>query len=204
MADDLFAILELPRSSDAQTIDAAYWATARRLSAEQAFDPAAASTLERLNDAYHSFARAAVSPLRRASQANAKRWRRPAIAAVSLVVVGAAVAAALALQSRAVDLAVASRERAANVTADLRDRINTDDSKSQPQFMRIANTGGEGAFLRVWPSYAAQASAGLADGSTLVATGNEVVAGGEKWQHVVDAQGREGWIAQRWLAPIGK
>jgi hypothetical protein len=71
---------------------------------------------------------------------------------------------------------------------------------AQPQSLRIANTGGEGAYirrttnlddrLRPWP-----------DNTQLRVIGADASVNGTQWKHVQDPAGNEGWIPAEYTRP---
>jgi hypothetical protein len=196
-----FALLQIAPSSDERAIDAAYWRRARELAAAQSSDPAAAGELERLNLAYQGLLGGA---LRHESKHPRGLPVRRILAAVSLIVIAASAAvAALSFRSSVVDLGSDSTSRAARLTGGAADWVRSFNGPQTPsaQFVVVANTSGQGAFIRIWPSYDAQGIVALPDGTGLVATDAEVLVGGETWVRVLDAHGRDGWISRRWLAP---
>src|SRR5207248_8578717 len=65
--------------------------------------------------------------------------------------------------------------------------------------VKVANTGGVGAILRADPPKGRQV-AGLRDGTVLVVLEHQNVDGSE-WLHVQTADGQEGWVFSRLVAP---
>jgi hypothetical protein len=199
-----FALLQIAPTSDEHAIDAAYWRRARELAAAQSSDPAAVSELEQLNEAYHGLLGGGLRHQSR--EPRGLPVRRIFTAASLIVIVMSGAVAALSYRSEIADLGSASASRASQVTADAADWLRSFNAPQTPtaHFVVVANTGGQGAFIRIWPSYQAQGIVALPDGTGLVATGEEVKVGGESWAHVRDAQGRDGWISRRWLSPAGQ
>jgi hypothetical protein len=70
---------------------------------------------------------------------------------------------------------------------------------SSVERVKVANTGGAGAILRADPPKGRQV-AGLRDGTTLQVLEHQQVDGSE-WLHVRTADGVEGWVFSRLVAP---
>jgi hypothetical protein len=67
--------------------------------------------------------------------------------------------------------------------------------------LRIANTGGQGARLRMAPSTAADSLAVLPDGEVVQAVGPASVGAEQSWRQVRASDGTVGWVAADLLAP---
>lgn len=204
VSTEQFAILQIAPTSDERAIDAAYWRRARELAAAQSGDPAAASELEQLNEAYHGLL--GEGPRPQSQQPRGLQVRRIFTAASLMVIVLSGAVAALSFRSAIADLGSDSTSRAARLTDDAANWLRSFNAPQTPtaHFVVVANTGEEGAFIRIWPSYDARGIVAVPDGTGLVATGEEVQAGTENWAHVRDARGRDGWISRRWLSPAGQ
>ncbi|MCC7367177.1 MAG: SH3 domain-containing protein [Chloroflexi bacterium] len=72
---------------------------------------------------------------------------------------------------------------------------------SVAQALRVANTDGAGARLRLAPSVASDALTVLPDGSMVEALGPEQGSGEQRWRRVRAEDGVEGWIAAELLEP---
>lgn len=71
-----------------------------------------------------------------------------------------------------------------------------------PVFVRIANTGGDGVFLRRTPRSSDKLVAWM-DGTVLQIVGEDREAEGTVWRHVKDPKGNIGWVPSQYLtAPI--
>jgi len=69
------------------------------------------------------------------------------------------------------------------------------------EYVRVANTGGQGIVLRREPSTTAPRVAARAENAVLRVTGPDVVVDGRTWRQVEDAQGNRGWTPAEFLAP---
>jgi hypothetical protein len=67
------------------------------------------------------------------------------------------------------------------------------------EFVRIANTGGTGAFVREEPRAAARGIVAHGDRTVLKITGPDVVAEGRTWRNVENQQGVRGWTPAEFL-----
>jgi hypothetical protein len=65
-----------------------------------------------------------------------------------------------------------------------------------PQFLSVANTAGQGLFLRPEPNTAGEPLKLLAEGTQLEALGEEVQGADYVWLKVRDPEGAEGWVAR--------
>jgi hypothetical protein len=70
-----------------------------------------------------------------------------------------------------------------------------------PQFVRVANTGGQGVILRREPTTAAPRVAVRAENTVLKVSGPEELVEGRTWRPVEDAQGNQGWTPAEFLLP---
>lgn len=68
------------------------------------------------------------------------------------------------------------------------------------EFVRIANTGGTGAFVRREPRSDAQGVVAYRDGTLLRVVGPNVTTDGRVWREVQDARGNRGWTPREFLA----
>jgi Bacterial SH3 domain len=66
--------------------------------------------------------------------------------------------------------------------------------------VKVANTGGAGAILRADPPKGRQVAA-LRDGMVLQVTEHQQLPDGSEWLHVKTAEGAEGWVFSRLVAP---
>ena len=66
--------------------------------------------------------------------------------------------------------------------------------------VKIANTGGAGAILRADPPRGRQVAA-LRDGTDLQVLEHQQLPDGSEWLHVKTAEGAEGWVFSRLVAP---
>ncbi len=66
--------------------------------------------------------------------------------------------------------------------------------------VKVANTGGAGAILRADPPRGRQVAA-LRDGNVLLVVEHQQMPDGSEWLHVKTAEGVEGWIFSRLVAP---
>jgi hypothetical protein len=69
-----------------------------------------------------------------------------------------------------------------------------------PSPLRIAHTGGIGAYLRASPRMADRLRA-WPDGTPMLPTGQEMDAEGRRWREVRDPAGTVGWMPATYLAP---
>ena len=74
----------------------------------------------------------------------------------------------------------------------------------QEEFVRIANTGGAGAFLRREPGPSARGVVAHRDGTVLRVVGPTTSVDGRVWQEVEDSQGNRGWTPREFLAPTDR
>ncbi len=70
----------------------------------------------------------------------------------------------------------------------------------QPRLLVVANTGGEGVFLRRTPSASDKVRA-WPEKTAMVLVGEDTVVDGRRWQNVRDPSGNLGWIPAEYLAP---
>lgn len=75
-------------------------------------------------------------------------------------------------------------------------------SDASPTAMVIANTDGQGAWVRSSPTMADRLIA-WPEGTTLTVIGEPLEAEGEVWRRVVDPRGNQGFLPAKWLAPAG-
>ena len=68
-------------------------------------------------------------------------------------------------------------------------------------WVAVANTGGEGAYLRATPRLAAPLHA-WAEGTTLEVVGDDADGDGYRWKRVRDPNGQPGWIAAEFVIPV--
>ncbi|MEX2246853.1 MAG: hypothetical protein WEC75_09205 [Dehalococcoidia bacterium] len=198
-----FDVLGIAPDSDGTVIEAAYWRRAKELAGARMYDPGAAAEIERLNEAYRFLMSPAGMPrYRRPATTRQRRWfKRTARAGLFVSVALAAATAGLSFRTEIVDLSDQSRARAEDLAKDAQDWIDSLDSTPIPaQFYTVANTGGQGAWVRVAPGYDAAGVVVLPDGAGVAGLGEEQVVAYETWVRVRDGQGREGWISNRWLA----
>ena len=74
-------------------------------------------------------------------------------------------------------------------------------TEQEIEYVRIANTGGSGAFIR---REAASNSPGIVayrDGIVLKVVGPDVTTSGRAWRQVEDRQGNRGWTPREYLEP---
>jgi len=74
-------------------------------------------------------------------------------------------------------------------------------SPEADEFVRIANTGGSGAFLRREPRPAAAGVVAHRDGTILRVVGPNATVDGRVWREVEDAQGNRGWTPREFVVP---
>jgi hypothetical protein len=70
-----------------------------------------------------------------------------------------------------------------------------------PEFVRIANTGGTGAFIRREPRTGAPGIVAYRDGTVLRIAGPDMTVDGRVWRQVEDSRGNRGWTPQEYLQP---
>jgi hypothetical protein len=68
------------------------------------------------------------------------------------------------------------------------------------EHVKVANTGGAGAILRADPPRGRQVAA-LRDGMVLEVVEHQQLPDGSEWLHVKTAEGAEGWVFSRLVAP---
>jgi hypothetical protein len=76
----------------------------------------------------------------------------------------------------------------------------TSPAAAQPQTLRIANTGGEGAYIRRTTNLDDRLRA-WADNTQLRVIGPDESANGTLWKHVQDPAGNQGWIPAEYTRP---
>lgn len=116
----------------------------------------------------------------------------PAIFLVALLVIGFLIAAAL-LSQRGRVTPTATVATGQQATA-----VPTGSTGTARTFV-VANTGGEGVYLRRTPSLADRDTA-YADGTQLVAIGNDTTAEGQLWRHVRAPDGKTGYVPAQYTA----
>ena len=73
---------------------------------------------------------------------------------------------------------------------------------AQPaEFVRVANTGGSGAFIRDEPRAAARGIAAYPDRTILRVLGPDISSDGRLWKNVEDQRGIRGWTPVEFLVP---
>lgn len=70
-----------------------------------------------------------------------------------------------------------------------------------PEFVRIANTGGAGAFIRQEPQANARGIVAHPDRTVLRIIGPDTVTDGRVWRSVEDRRGVRGWMLRDYLLP---
>ena len=141
-------------------------------------------------------------------------WLIPATAGlISLFAVGTIIAALLGARSAAprTDVAVASTAApvaSAETTADeppVQVEVTApppvEESAPPQEFVRIANTGGVGAFIRREPQANAPGLVALRDGSVVRVVGPDTTVANRVWRNVEDQRGNRGWAPAEYLAP---
>ena len=68
------------------------------------------------------------------------------------------------------------------------------------EFLRIANTGGAGAFIRREPQANAPGLIALRDGTVVRVVGADTTVAGRVWRNVEDQRGNRGWTPAEYLA----
>ncbi len=69
------------------------------------------------------------------------------------------------------------------------------------EFVRVANTGGAGAFIREEPRLAARGIEAQVDGTILKVVGTDVSVESRPWRNVETARGNRGWTPAEFLVP---
>jgi len=69
------------------------------------------------------------------------------------------------------------------------------------EYVRIANTGGSGAFIRREPRSDAPGIVAYRDGTALRLVGADTTVDGRVWRQVEDTRGNRGWTPQEYLDP---
>jgi len=69
------------------------------------------------------------------------------------------------------------------------------------EYVRVANTGGQGIILRREPSPTAPRVAARAENTVLRVVGPDTTVGGRVWRQLEDAQGNRGWTPGEFLVP---
>jgi hypothetical protein len=137
-------------------------------------------------------------------------WLIPATAgAIALLAVATIVAALLGARTaapRGVEVAP-STAAAPTLTQEL-GPIEIEIAATQPdpetapqEFVRIANTGGVGAFIRREPRANAPGLIALRDGVVVRVIGPDTRVAGRIWRNVEDQRGNRGWTPAEYLAP---
>lgn len=204
MAGDLYELLELPRDADGNDIDRAYWAHARALGAAARVDHRASARLDDLNAAYQAFTQADTLRVRKRQKARRKALRkRLAKTLMAVVVIGAGAVVGWSLRSDLATLSADTGEKVQQAAGDAADWVRSlDETPSTGTYYLIANTGGEGAYIRTAPGYSAPGIVAHPDGTGVASSGERAEVEGETWLRVQDAQGNVGWISDRWLSPV--
>ena len=70
-------------------------------------------------------------------------------------------------------------------------------ASAAPRVFLVGNTDGDGVYLRRTPSMADRDTA-YADGTKLIAIGDDVTAEGELWHHVSTPDGKQGYVPARY------
>lgn len=71
-----------------------------------------------------------------------------------------------------------------------------------PEFVRVANTAGQGVVLRREPSTSAPRVVVRAENAELRIIGPDSAVEGRVWRRVQDAQGNQGWVPAEFLVPV--
>jgi hypothetical protein len=69
------------------------------------------------------------------------------------------------------------------------------------EYVRVANTGGQGVLLRREPNTAAPRVVARAENVLLRVVGADETVDGRRWRQVEDAQGNRGWAPAEYLLP---
>ena len=200
MEPELHRLLGLPAHSHADTMNSAYWAYARALSAAQDRDLGAGKRLDELNAAYERWSKTVALPRPRTVRTKA-RWAGRLFAAgltAGLVALGVT---ALVFRETLAETGSAASDHVQSLSSDGIDRIRALVETPTPavRFYLVGNTGGDGALLREAPADNARGIAGLKDGDAVAAIGDHADVAGQTWLRVRTPRGAEGWISKRWL-----
>lgn len=137
-------------------------------------------------------------------------WLIPAtVGAITLLAVATIVAALLGARSVSPRPAEVATSTAAAPTQtqdlgplDIEVAATQPDPEALPQeFVRIANTGGVGAFIRREPQANAPGVVALRDGVVVRLVGPDTRVAGRLWRNVEDQRGNRGWTPAEYLAP---
>jgi len=136
-------------------------------------------------------------------------WLIPAtVGAITLLAVATIVAALLGARSAAPRTAeVAPSTAAGPAQTDGVSPLDIEASAAQPEseavppeFVRIANTGGVGAFIRREPQANAPGLIALRDGAVVRVVGPDTRVAGRVWRNIEDQRGNRGWTPAEYLA----
>jgi hypothetical protein len=117
------------------------------------------------------------------------------------------VAAAVTLASAFVNRPAPSPEATLEATSvpaerpalDLETPVPAAEATPAPEFVRIANTGGTGAFIREEPRAAARGIVAHTERTVLKIIGGDVQSEGRTWRNVEDQRGNRGWTPGEYL-----
>src|SRR5207253_343175 len=138
-------------------------------------------------------------------------WLFPAtLGAISLLAIVVIVAALLGARSAAPltsEVAPSTSVAVPPTTGAEPTQIETPaEAQSEPdaltaEFVRIANTGGVGAFIRRDPQANAPGLVALRDGIVVRVVGSDSTVAGRVWRNVEDQRGNRGWTPAEYLTP---
>ena len=127
----------------------------------------------------------------------------PAIFLVALLVIAFLVAAAVFSQRGRVTPTPAAGVATTGAATSTSGSGATATPATTPRRFVVANTGGEGVYLRRTPRLADRDTA-YAEGTQLIATGDDVHGEGQRWHHIRTPDGKSGYIPAQYANEVAR